>query len=116
MQKNRTPTQPWSLWMKLVLSIPTIVATLSILIFLLLDRDIFWQILAWASRYNIWLEIIFGFQFIYLIVRVWQFDRVSNKLKWYWMVLFTFLYPPSSLFYIWSKDDELVELNLIAED
>jgi hypothetical protein len=110
-------SKPWSILAKWVLSIPPLVATVYLGTFLLFRNDDTLMILVdLLFEFQIWIEISFAIQLVILIVRVWQFDNIKNSLRWYWMILFIFLYLPSSLFYIWSKDDELVELDQIKDD
>jgi len=100
-------------FVKILLSIPSIVGTIYMITFW--NIDVFKWITNNIVEFSYQTPIVNGLVLIqigYLIYRLWNYKNVAKNIKTKWtvfLVLFNFV---SSLFFIWKKDNELQQLNV----
>ena len=97
---------------KILLTIPSIVGAIYMITFL--NIDFFKWITNNVVRFEYQTPILYGLTLLqsgYLIYRLWNYKNITKKVKteWTWLLIIgNFI---TSLFFIWKKDNELIQKN-----
>ena len=100
-------------FVKILLSIPSIVGTIYMITFW--NIDVFKWITNNIVEFSYQTPIVNGLVLIqigYLIYRLWNYKNVAKNIKTKWTVFLALFNFVSSLFFIWKKDNELQQLNV----
>lgn len=95
---------------KILLSIPSVIAFAFVLTFwfpfLISDFETY-------TISAIIVRVLLLFQVLYLSIRIWRFKNVKKPKKTKWILLIVFFSAISSLVYIWKKDKEYSQVDLV---